>query len=192
AVGDDDRLVMERVEEFLNALIRAAGRRVDLGRTLHVESFVRSFVVKLLEEGIELGLLLKQVGAGWASGFFFERQVHALMPAVLLRMTRPDAFDADAQAKPPHREAREIEQPVGRSEGNAIVGADGLRQTTLFEQALKGSKSGILGIRFHSFAQQQITRSMIGNRQRITVALVAEPELAFIVSASQRVGAGAV
>ena len=43
---------MERVEEFLNALIRAAGRRVDLGRTLHVESFVRSFVVKLLEEGI--------------------------------------------------------------------------------------------------------------------------------------------
>src|SRR6185312_896199 len=127
AVGDDDRLVMERVEEFLNALIRAAGRRVDLGRTLHVESFVRSFVVKLLEEGIELGLLLKQVGAGWASGFFFERQMHALMPAVLLRMTGPNAFDRDAQARPPDRQPGEIEQPVGRSEGNTVIGADRFR-----------------------------------------------------------------
>lgn len=29
AVGDDDGLVVERVVEFPNALVRAAGRRVD-------------------------------------------------------------------------------------------------------------------------------------------------------------------
>ena len=121
------------IAEFLNALIRAAGRRVDLGRTFHVESFVRAFVVELLDEGIELGLLLKQVGAGWASGFFLQRQMHALMTAVLLRMTGPNAFDADAQAQPPDREPGEIEKPVGRSEGNAVIGADRLRQTALFE-----------------------------------------------------------
>ena len=59
---------------------------------------MRAFVVELFDEGVELGLLLKQVGAGGASGFFLQRQMHAFMPAVLLGMTRPDAFDADTQA----------------------------------------------------------------------------------------------
>jgi len=67
---------------------------------------VRALVIKLFQEGVELGLLLKQIGAGRTSSFLFERQVHALMPTVLLRMTRPDAFDTDAQAQPPHRESR--------------------------------------------------------------------------------------
>ena len=94
---------------------------------------MRPFVVELLHEGIELGLLLQQIGAGGARGFFLQGQMHALMPAVLLRMTGPDAFDADAQAQPPDREPGEIEQAVGRSEGNTIIGADRLGQTALFE-----------------------------------------------------------
>src|SRR5690242_1605380 len=64
AVGDHDGFVVEGVVKFLNALVRAAGRRVDLSRTFHVESLVRTLVVELLEEGVELGLLLKQIGAG--------------------------------------------------------------------------------------------------------------------------------
>ena len=95
AVGDDDGLVVKRVVRFRNSLIRAAGRRVDFGRTFHVERFVRALVVELLDEGIELGLLLKQIGACGPSGFFLERQVHAFMTAVLLGMTGADSFDAD-------------------------------------------------------------------------------------------------
>src|SRR5579872_4479194 len=67
AVGDNDRLVVKGVVEFLNALVGAAGRRIELARTFHVERFVGSFVVELLEESVELGLLLQQVGAGWTS-----------------------------------------------------------------------------------------------------------------------------
>ena len=67
---------------------------------------MRALVIKLFQEGIKLGLLLEQIRAGWACGFLFQGQVHALMPTVLLRMTRPDAFDTDAQAQPPHRESR--------------------------------------------------------------------------------------
>ena len=44
------------------------------------------FVVELLDEGVELGLLLEEIGAGRAGGFLFQRQVHALVAAVLLRM----------------------------------------------------------------------------------------------------------
>ena len=50
--------------------------------------------------------------------------MHAFMPAVLLRMTGPDAFDSDAETQPPDREPRKVEKPVGRSEGNAVVGTD--------------------------------------------------------------------
>jgi hypothetical protein len=51
--------------------------------------------------------------------------VHALMTAVLLRMTGLDAFDRDAQTQPPHRKLREIEQGVGAGERRAVVRADG-------------------------------------------------------------------
>ena len=49
------------------------------------------------------------------------------MAAVLLGMTGANAFDAEAQPQPPDREPREIEQPVGRGEGNTVIGADRLR-----------------------------------------------------------------
>jgi hypothetical protein len=107
-------------------------------------------------------------------------------------MAGPNPFDADTQAQPPNRQPGEIEQAVGRGEGNAIIGADRVRQAALFKQALEGSKSGLLGIRFHGFAQQQIARSMIGDRQWITVAPIAEHELAFVVGAPQCVGVQAL
>jgi hypothetical protein len=58
----------------------------------------------------------------------FEGQVHAFMPAILLRMTGLDAFDGDAQTQPPDGELGEVEQRVGRGEGNAVVRAHADRQ----------------------------------------------------------------
>ena len=65
---------------------------------------MRALGVELAEEGIEAFLLLQAVEAGRACGFFFKGQMHALMPAILLRMAWLDAFDRDAKAKPPDRE----------------------------------------------------------------------------------------
>jgi hypothetical protein len=62
---------------------------------------VRPLVVELADEGIEARLLLQAVHAGRPGGFLFQRQVHALMTAVLLRMAGLDALDGDAQAQPP-------------------------------------------------------------------------------------------
>src|SRR5271169_5081907 len=95
---------------------------------------------RTLDKGIELGLLLQEVGAGRPCCFFLQGQVHTLMSPVLLGMTGPNAFDADAQAQPPDGQLRQIEKSIRRSERNAIVGADRLRQATLLEQALKGCK----------------------------------------------------
>src|SRR6267143_1409076 len=68
-----------------------------------------------------------------ARGLRFEREVHAFMPAILLRMTGLDAFDGDAQAQPPDRELGEVEQRVGRGEGHAVVRADASGQAALFK-----------------------------------------------------------
>jgi hypothetical protein len=59
---------------------------------------------KLAEEGIETVLLLEAVKARRAGRLLFEREMHALMPSVLLRMTRLDAFDRDTEPEPPDRE----------------------------------------------------------------------------------------
>jgi len=172
ATGDDDSLVVERVVGIGNTLIGAAGRRVEFGRTLHRWRFVRPVLIELLSEGIELSLLLQEIGAGGSSGFLLEREMHAFMTSVLLWMAGANAFDGDAQTQPPDRELGEIEQTIRRRKGDTVVGTDGLRQTPFLEKTLKGHKCGVFAIRFHGLAQQQKTRSVVGDGEWITVASV--------------------
>jgi hypothetical protein len=44
---------------------------VDLGRALHVQSFVRTLVVEDLDKLIEPGLLLQEIRSRRLGGFFF-------------------------------------------------------------------------------------------------------------------------
>jgi hypothetical protein len=54
-------------------------------------------VVEDLDEVIEAGLLLQEVGGGRLGSFFLQSEVHAFVTTVLLRMARLDAFDANAE-----------------------------------------------------------------------------------------------
>jgi len=56
-------------------------------------------------------------------------------------MTRPDPFDLNAQPKPPDRKAAEIKERITGGEGYAIIGTNGVRQTTFLEQS-RTSASG--------------------------------------------------
>jgi hypothetical protein len=64
AVGDQNCPIVERIGEFSDAPIGPRGRFINVGGILHTESLMRALVVKLMNEGIELGLLLKEVGTG--------------------------------------------------------------------------------------------------------------------------------
>lgn len=90
--------------------------------------------IELLLESVERGLLLKRVHTWRTGGFFLERQMHALVPAILLGMTGFDALDLDAESEPPDGKLAQIEQGIGGGEGHAVVGADGIGQTTFLEQ----------------------------------------------------------
>ncbi len=65
---------------------------------------MRTFGVELANEGIEAVLLLQAVEPRRPGRLLFEREMHALMTAVLLRMTRLDALDRNAEPEPPHRQ----------------------------------------------------------------------------------------
>ena len=57
-----------------------------------------SVVIVLLYEVIELVLLLKKAKARRLGCLLLQRQVHPLMPAVLLWIARLNAFDIDSKA----------------------------------------------------------------------------------------------
>ena len=93
---------MKGVAELRQALIEARSRRIDLGGIFHVERFMGALVVEFMNEGIERGLLLQAVHACGAGCLLFQSQVHALVAAVLLRLSGLDAFDCDTETQPPH------------------------------------------------------------------------------------------
>jgi hypothetical protein len=52
---------VERIIDIGQSLTDAGGWLIDLGRALHVQGFVRTFLVEDFDEVIESGLLLKEV-----------------------------------------------------------------------------------------------------------------------------------
>ena len=122
--------------------------------------------VEFADEVIEAGLLLQAVHAGRSGCFLLQRQMHALVAAVLLRVARLDALDGDAEAQPPDGELGEIEEGVGAGERHAIVGPDRRGQATLLEELLEGGDGGVFAGRFEGFAEQQVARGVVGDSQR--------------------------
>ena len=106
---------------------------------------MRPFVVVAIDEVIELGLLLQEVVRGGLGGLFFQRQVHALVAAILLGMTGLDALDANAQAQPPDGELAQVLEGVGGGERHSVIRADGFRESELPEDTLEGAEGGCGG-----------------------------------------------
>jgi hypothetical protein len=104
AMRNHNGSVVERIVDVGQTLVDARRWPIDLGRTFHLQSFVRTFVVEDIDELVEASLLLKEIGGGWLGSFFFQSEMHAFMPTVLLGMPGLDPFDADAQPKPPDRQ----------------------------------------------------------------------------------------
>ncbi len=96
--GDGGRPVVKRIVQLAQPLIGSRGPRIQLRRHLHPQGLMRPFLVEPLEEIIEAGLLLQEVGRGGLGRFGLQRQMHPLVPAVLLGMPGLDAFDADTEA----------------------------------------------------------------------------------------------
>jgi hypothetical protein len=69
-------------------------------------------LVEDADELIEPSLLLQEVFGRRLSGFLLQREIHALMAAILVGMARLDAFDVDPEPQPPDRKLGESEERV--------------------------------------------------------------------------------
>ena len=110
--------------------------------------------------------------------------MHPLVRAVLFGVTGYDAFDPDPEPNPPPRQPRKSCQ-AGRSERTAIVRQDRSRQSVLTEDALECTARVRPFARRICIAGEQIAAHMIDNRQRVTVAVIAEEELSLVVDCHQ-------
>ena len=65
AMRNDNGSVVEWVVDVRQSLVRTRRSLIDIRRTLHGESFVRSFVVEDIVEFAEARLLLKEIRGSW-------------------------------------------------------------------------------------------------------------------------------
>src|SRR5258707_10544667 len=90
---------------------------IETGGILERQSFVRPLAVEDASELIEAFLLFDQGRRRRLGCRIFERSVHALMPAVLLRLCRLRPPRPDSQLDPPQRQRRETPPRPRRKKG---------------------------------------------------------------------------
>ena len=144
---------------------------------------MRPLVVVLVDEGVEPGLLLEDVGRGRSCGVGLQREVEALVPAVLFGVARGDPLQPDAQAQPPHGELAQPIQGVGGGERDAVVRPNGLGQAVVLKGSLEDGEGVAFLRRGEGVAGEQVAAREIGDRQRVAVPPVAEHEFALVVGA---------
>src|ERR1043166_878886 len=76
---------------------------------------------------IEALLLSAQTARRWRRRRLFQSSMHPLMPPVLLRGSRLNSFQANAEAYPPYRQCTQSAQAQA-GKGRAVVGTDALGQ----------------------------------------------------------------
>src|SRR5215510_5724697 len=104
--------------------------------------------------------------------------MHALMPAVLLRLTRFDALELDSQTHPPDRQWAE---PLDRArrERHTVIGANTRRQPILSKDHFEALFC-TLGLRaLHRFTADHIPAMKVGHSQRIAVLRIPHAKLPF-------------
>src|SRR5690349_4669916 len=147
-----------------------------------------TLVVERVDELVEPGLLLKEVLTRRLGGLALERQMHPFMAAILLRPSRADPLDADPEAEPPDGELAEVEESIGRGEGDSIVRADCFRQAAFLEDPFEDAQGVLLPRGFQSFATEEVPGGGVRDGQRKAVSPASQHEPALVVGAPEVVG----
>src|SRR3954470_16931684 len=93
--------------------------------------------VELLDEGVEARLLLQHVSRGRFGGVLLQRQMNALVAAVILRMAGLAPLNLNSQPQPPDRQLAESVERVSGGEGHTVVGANRPWQPKFLEGPLE-------------------------------------------------------
>src|SRR6185436_17251509 len=146
-------------------------------RRLLLQGLMRPILVVVLAEAVEALLLLGSRPRRRLRRLGFQRTMHALVAAVVLRRGRRNVARLDAELQPPHRQRREP-AGSGRAERRAVVGAYRRRQANMLENPLQ-SASDTGPRRIDDAHLYQKAARLVGDRQRVAARPVgsAEPAL---------------
>jgi len=111
-----------------------------------------------------------------------EREVHALVASVLLRLAGVDALDPDAQLRPPHGQLRQAPR-AGRCERLTVIRADGLRQPVRLEEFDEDAPYVLEARGVETDAGEKVARRTVHHRQRVARLPIGHLELALEVHA---------
>jgi len=128
-------------------------------------------VVEDLDEVIEACLLLQEVASRWFASLFFQGEMHAFVTAILLRMARLDALDADAETQPPDGELAQVEPSMRRGKRHTVVTAKVAGRPRSEKAFQIQQKRNPLWWRKAPTSEQK-TAGVIGDRQRVAVLTV--------------------
>src|SRR5438094_1924018 len=163
--------------------VRAWRRHVKAVRRRELESLVRAYVIVVSAKLIESALLPPETLARRRAGRLLQRQVHPLVPTVLLGLARIDALESDSEARPPRRQLRETGRRRGRSKRLAVVRANRLGQPVPLEKLDEGGADVVVRRMVKTNDREQIPRRGIHHSERVAELAVASRELPLEVDA---------
>src|SRR5947209_10887816 len=177
-----------RIFRLAQDAVEAARRwRVEIRRRGVIERLMRTLLVVDVLEVVQPPELLAQ-GARWRRGGIpQQRQVHALMPAVLLRLAGLDALWNHAGLDQLDRQPR---QSAGATRGKrrAVVGSHVMRKPELAECRIQ-HRPDMIGVGARQrLTAQQIAAMRIRDRQRLAALAVPGHKPALEVDAPHLVG----
>src|SRR5277367_330272 len=162
--------------------IRSLRRYIDACWSLHPQRFMRPHFVVFLAEIRQRSLLRPPILRRRHRHFLLQRAMHALVPPVLLGMSRLNPLRHNPQLDPPHRQPRQSSNRR-RGKRRSVVSPDRLRQAIFaergFEDRLHPRRVRVL----HRLAAQQIAAVRVADRQRIDALSVPRTEPALEVRA---------
>jgi hypothetical protein len=167
--------------------VGSRGRGVERGRRRIVERLMGAERVVLVAPPIEAALLVAPAVARRPRAFALERQMHALVPAVLLRGAGLDEIGDDAEADPPDRERGEAPEGLG-GEGDAVIGADAPGEAVLAEEALEDGPGLDQPSAGERLASEQQAAVPVGDGEGKAVLAIAQFELALVVRGPYGIG----
>jgi hypothetical protein len=121
---------------------------------------MRPFVVKALSPHIQSSLIACSFCFQLAANIF----VHALMPGIVLRMTRPAPFQIDSQHHPPSGQAAQAKHSLPTGKGRAVIAADCFGQAVTLKDPLKTFAHRFAAGIFHRTHLQEVTAVLIPHR----------------------------
>src|SRR5690606_37385427 len=108
--------------------------------------------------------------------------------SVLLGLSGLDALDLNTETEPPDRQFRQTKQSIWRGKGDTVVGTNRPGEPKFLKYTFKNGK-GIDGAgRRQPLTRQQVTGSIVTDRQWVAVAAVAQQELSLVVGTPQPTG----